>query len=116
GSGEVLRRSLNPSILNFVLALRTCCCGSSRVNLATAKERDMSRRSWLLGLLAALFAVSIGISGQDLSAGSGLPSTAKGDWTYYNADIRGTKYSPLDQINATNFGKLEVAWRFKTDH
>jgi glucose dehydrogenase len=76
----------------------------------------MSRRSWLLGLLAALFAVSIGISGQDRSAGSGLPSTAKGDWTYYNADIRGTKYSPLDQINATNFGKLEVAWRFKTDH
>jgi glucose dehydrogenase len=24
-------------------------------------------------------------------------------------------YSPLDQINASNFNKLEVAWRFKTD-
>ncbi|MBY0493212.1 MAG: PQQ-binding-like beta-propeller repeat protein [Cyanobacteria bacterium] len=45
----------------------------------------------------------------------GFPSTAKGDWTYYNADIKGSKYSPLDQINASNFGKLEVAWRFKTD-
>ena len=22
---------------------------------------------------------------------------------------------PLDQINAANFNKLEVAWRFKTD-
>ncbi len=26
-----------------------------------------------------------------------------------------TRYSPLDQINAGNFNKLEVAWRFKTD-
>ena len=32
------------------------------------------------------------------------------------ADLRGTKYSPLDQINASNFNKLEVAWRFKTDN
>jgi quinoprotein glucose dehydrogenase len=27
-----------------------------------------------------------------------------------------TRYAPLDQINADNFNKLEVAWRFKTDH
>jgi quinoprotein glucose dehydrogenase len=33
----------------------------------------------------------------------------------YTADLRGSKYSPLDQINAGNFNKLEVAWRFKTD-
>ena len=26
------------------------------------------------------------------------------------------KYKPLDQINASNFSKLEVAWRFKTDN
>ena len=30
---------------------------------------------------------------------AGLPSTKKGDWTHYTADMRGTKYSPLDQIN-----------------
>ena len=29
---------------------------------------------------------------------------------------RHTRYSPLDQINASNFNKLEVAWRFKTDN
>ncbi len=45
-----------------------------------------------------------------------LPSTKNGDWTYYTADIHGTKYSPLDQINAANFKNLEVAWRFKTDN
>ena len=38
-----------------------------------------------------------------------------GDWRHYTADIHGSKYSPLDQINAGNFSKLEVAWRFKTD-
>src|SRR6058998_3854291 len=30
--------------------------------------------------------------------------------------VPGTKYMPLDQINAANFNKLEVAWRFKTDN
>jgi quinoprotein glucose dehydrogenase len=44
-----------------------------------------------------------------------FPSTKNGEWTHYTADVRGDKYSPLDQINASNFNKLEVAWRFKTD-
>src|SRR5688572_25736145 len=43
------------------------------------------------------------------------PSTKNGEWPHYTADLKGTKYSPLDQINAQNFNKLEVAWRFKTD-
>ncbi|MBI3491245.1 MAG: PQQ-binding-like beta-propeller repeat protein [Acidobacteria bacterium] len=62
--------------------------------------------------------ISTGISGQDRAGSSRPPSSTtgvNGDWTHYTADVRGTKYSPLDQINATNFGRLEVAWRFKTD-
>ena len=39
-----------------------------------------------------------------------------GDWPTYAADLAGTRYRPLDQINASNFNKLEVAWRFKTDN
>jgi glucose dehydrogenase len=46
----------------------------------------------------------------------GFPSAKNGDWPHYTADIRGSKYSPLDQITASNFNKLEVAWRFKTDN
>ena len=38
------------------------------------------------------------------------------EWTSYGADLSNTHYSPLDQINKDNFGKLEVAWRFKTDN
>jgi quinoprotein glucose dehydrogenase len=37
------------------------------------------------------------------------------EWPSYNADLSGSRYRPLDQINASNFNKLEVAWRFKTD-
>lgn len=45
-----------------------------------------------------------------------FPSTKNGEWPQYTADLRGTRYSPLDQIDASNFSKLEVAWRFKTDN
>jgi quinoprotein glucose dehydrogenase len=39
-----------------------------------------------------------------------------GEWTTYGADLGNTHYSPLDQINAGNFSKLQVAWRLKTDN
>jgi quinoprotein glucose dehydrogenase len=48
---------------------------------------------------------------------SGTESGAKaGEWTTYGGDLANTRYAPLDQINAGNFGKLEVAWRFKTEN
>src|ERR1700677_3154486 len=37
-----------------------------------------------------------------------------GEWRSYGGDLGNTHYSPLDQINADNFQKLQVAWRFKT--
>ena len=42
-------------------------------------------------------------------------TTATGEWPSYTGDVRGSRYSPLDQITAANFSSLEVAWRFKTD-
>jgi hypothetical protein len=62
-------------------------------------------------LIGGLLWLTVGVSGQN-----GQPSTTKGEWPHYNADLRGTRYSPLDQINASNFNQLEVAWRFKTDN
>jgi quinoprotein glucose dehydrogenase len=38
------------------------------------------------------------------------------EWPSYNADTRGSRYRPLDQINASNFSQLEIAWRLKTDN
>src|SRR5262245_20963420 len=39
-----------------------------------------------------------------------------GEWTTYGGDLGNTRYSPLAQIDALNFAKLEVAWRFKADN
>src|SRR5579864_2499845 len=55
-----------------------------------------------------------------LAAAAVLPALAQsgtknGEWNTYGGDLGSTRYAPLDQINAANFGKLEVAWRFKTD-
>jgi quinoprotein glucose dehydrogenase len=76
----------------------------------------------LCGILAAAAIGTVRLSGQinlgapPQAAATGQPSTKNGEWPTYNGDIRGTRYSPLDQINASNFGKLEIAWRFKTDN
>ena len=37
------------------------------------------------------------------------------NWPTYNADLAGSRYLPLDQIDGSNFKDLEIAWRFKTD-
>src|SRR5260370_2415012 len=33
------------------------------------------------------------------------------EWPSYAADLAGTRYRPLEQINAANFSDLEIAWR-----
>jgi quinoprotein glucose dehydrogenase len=43
-------------------------------------------------------------------------SDRSGEWTYYGGDVRNWRYKPFDQINASNFSKLEVAWKFRTDN
>ncbi len=85
-----------------------------------------NRIKWLIAGAVVVIGVSTlttGVSGQ-IFIGTppppgnwpAQPSTKNGEWPHYNGDIRGTRYSPLDQINASNFSKLEVAWRFKTDN
>ena len=38
--------------------------------------------------------------------------TQSGDWPSYGGDTGSTKYSPLTQISAENFGDLEIVWRW----
>ena len=75
---------------------------------------NMMKRAVPILAVVALGAawMTVRTSGQATAA----PSTKNGDWTHYTADVHGTRYSPLDQVNASNFSKLEVAWRFKTDN
>ena len=65
-------------------------------------------------LLLAVIGLAVPLSGQSPTVGK--PTTANGEWPDYSGDLRGSKYSPLDQINASNFNQLQVAWRFKTDN
>jgi quinoprotein glucose dehydrogenase len=39
----------------------------------------------------------------------------KGEWRAWAGDPGSTRYAPLDQINADNFGTLEPAWTFRTE-
>jgi quinoprotein glucose dehydrogenase len=48
------------------------------------------------------------------------PALAQGganvNWPLYSGDPSGSRFKPLDQINASNFSSLQVAWHFKTDN
>ncbi len=46
-------------------------------------------------------------------AQQGAPS---GEWPSYGGDLGHTRYAALDQIDASNFSDLELAWQFKTDN
>jgi len=67
-------------------------------------------RLLLLGVLALIITP---LNGQSPAA---KPSIMNGEWPDYSGDLRGWRYSPLDQIDASNFNQLQVVWRFKTDH
>ena len=44
------------------------------------------------------------------------PGTEDGEWRYQSGDAGGTRFSPLDQIDGSNFADLEVAWVFRGDN
>jgi quinoprotein glucose dehydrogenase len=69
---------------------------------------------WLAPRLSAQ--VFLGTPTPPQFSGQAQPSTQNGEWPHNMGDVKGTRYSPLDQITASNFNKLEVAWRFKTDN
>ena len=60
---------------------------------------------------AALVAGLLG-SAVALSAQARFKDT---EWPTHGADLAGSRYRPLDQINASNFNKLEIAWHFRTE-
>jgi quinoprotein glucose dehydrogenase len=75
----------------------------------------MKRNTWrwaagLAPLCGLVLWATLPATGQAQSYG-----TQNGEWQTYGGDLKSDRYSPLDQINADNFNKIEVAWRFKTD-
>jgi quinoprotein glucose dehydrogenase len=60
-------------------------------------------------------AFAIGAPGPAVVAQRPPLDTSRGEWPSYAGDRRNHHYSPLDQIDAANFNRLEIGWRFKTD-
>ena len=59
------------------------------------------------------------VHGRVLALIVGRPAHAQhgatdGEWRSYGGDLGSTKYSPLDQIDATNFEDLHIAWRWQS--
>jgi quinoprotein glucose dehydrogenase len=47
------------------------------------------------------------------TAAFGQQGTRDGEWHHYGGDLASTRYAPLDQIDGTNAGKLQIAWRWE---
>ena len=68
-------------------------------------------------------AIGVGVAGAfgALSGNLATPvaqesGTPEGEWRYIGGNASHTRYLPVDQINAENFGKLEVAWVWRGDN
>src|SRR5579871_1546905 len=92
GSRLTIRIDLKPP-------LRPCVEGDTL--RYSSKEASMKT-------LAALTALTLAAFGQ-----TGIKN---GEWPTYGGDLGNTRYTPADQINASNFNRLQVAWTFKTDN
>jgi quinoprotein glucose dehydrogenase len=69
----------------------------------------ISRYARFLAAVAIVCTLSVGTLGGQMGG-------VNGEWRAYGGDSGHTRYAPLTQIDASNFSKLVVAWRFKTDH
>jgi quinoprotein glucose dehydrogenase len=87
----------------------------SRIGLLSASALALVAATSFWAAPSALGQMFVGTPAPAQFTGQGQPSTSKGEWPTNAGDNRGTRYSPLAQVDATNFNRLEVAWRFKTD-
>jgi quinoprotein glucose dehydrogenase len=72
------------------------------------RKRSM-RKVLALALTVAVTAVAPVPAQMAKSVPRGNPP---GEWRYWGADAWSSRYSPLDQINASNFNSLQIAWQW----
>jgi len=73
--------------------------------------RALTRRLMLTTTAAGFALATAPLRAQPSSATP--PDT---DWPSYGGNLAYWRYQPLDQINASNFNQLQVAWQFKTEN
>src|SRR2546427_11495640 len=67
---------------------------------------------WIAVVIACAVGLAVGPGRTSLRAQRGAGTS--GEWRTYGGDLGNTKYAPLDQINAVNFSRLKMAWRWKS--
>ena len=70
----------------------------------------------VLGVATMVAALPTWVTTQETRHRSELPRLTAGgqtDWSLHNLDIRGSRYSPLDEINAANVSTLALEWSFE---
>jgi glucose dehydrogenase len=66
------------------------------------------RTTFVAAVLCA--AAGIAVFGQQSRGGAAPPPA---DWPMHNRDIFSTRYSPLDEVNASNVNRLAVRWSYQ---
>jgi quinate dehydrogenase (quinone) len=84
--------------------------------LGSARSRTIAAASALA--ILAIFMVgshnpATGLAPRNPTRPRALPKAA-GEWHHYGNTTHGTRYARLDQIDATNVGRLEETWHFRT--
>ncbi|WP_438383899.1 membrane-bound PQQ-dependent dehydrogenase, glucose/quinate/shikimate family [Asaia sp. BMEF1] len=120
---QLVPRLVAPCVLGLGLFLPGVMPGPARHSL-----RGMSRFGLVLGVFA-LFGILLHVTGSsappDPAWQTGSPIEAPGrlvqvksevtdQWPAYGNDQGGSRFSPLDQINTGNVGKLEKIWEADT--
>ncbi len=78
-------------------------------------QRSTRRMFGMVAAAGAVVVAAIGAQATRSVAQDGKPlvrGNAYGEWRYWGGDAWSTRYSPLEQINATNFDSLTVAWKW----
>ena len=80
-------------------------------------------RLWLSPLLVAAVLMLVSpvwpqADGGTMATGapSGNEEVRDTEWPTYGGDLRARRYSPLDQIDRSNVGRLEIAWRWRANN
>ncbi len=68
----------------------------------------------MLNLVRRFLKHALMLAGFIASSAHAQTGMTDGNWRYFGGDSGSTKYSALAQINANNFGALEIKWRWQS--